>query len=137
MRIVGFSLWSCIVMPVLAHAADTDALGAKAQAALKTNCFGCHGKDGAAKGGFDYVLDRTKLVSRGKVTPGQPEESEIYQRIRDNEMPPASAKQRPSAEDRALLNLRNAAAAPTSSPTPAHTFATESAVIQPIRDALH
>jgi hypothetical protein len=125
-----------LFVPALTHAAETDSLAAKAQAVLKENCFSCHGKDGAAKGGFGYILDRTKLVARGKLDPGKPEESEIYQRIRDNEMPPASAKQRPSAAERELLATWIEAGAPSCFSTPAHTFLAEGVVQQIIRDDL-
>ena len=46
--------------------AGEDLLPGKAQAILKTYCASCHSA-GNAKGGFDYVLDRDKLVSRDTV----------------------------------------------------------------------
>ena len=46
-----------------ARAADAE-LAAKAQAILKANCSRCHGQETPAKGGFNYVLDRDKLVAR-------------------------------------------------------------------------
>ncbi|HEY1859761.1 MAG TPA: c-type cytochrome domain-containing protein [Gemmataceae bacterium] len=137
MRSLAYCLLAGLLLPVIAHAADADAQAAKAQSVLRANCFGCHGQDGTAKGGFDYVLDRTKLVAQGKVTPGQPEESELYQRVRDNEMPPSGVKQRPSMEERALLKKWIEAGAPSASPTAAHTFLSENAVLQLMRDDLH
>lgn len=46
-----------------ARAADAE-LAAKAQAILKANCSRYHGLEAPAKGGFNYVLDRDKLVAR-------------------------------------------------------------------------
>src|SRR5262249_49713622 len=44
---------------------------------------------GAAKGGFDYVLDRDRLVVRDQVVPGKADQSPLLLRIRMGEMPPA------------------------------------------------
>jgi hypothetical protein len=64
-----------------------------------THCVSCHGPDGKSKGGFGYVLDRERLLARQKVVPGKPAESELYERVRNGEMPPAGAKKRPSDAD--------------------------------------
>src|SRR5215475_1874806 len=45
---------------------------ARAQAVLRTHCGACHGPDGTGKGGFDYLLDRDRLVARNQVVPGKP-----------------------------------------------------------------
>jgi mono/diheme cytochrome c family protein len=100
-----------------ARAAD-DSLAAGAQAVLAGHCSRCHGRDGTAKGGFGYVLDRDRLVSRAKVIPGKPEESELFQRVRDGEMPPAKQTPRPGKDDLDLLRRWIAAGAPAVSPAP-------------------
>src|SRR5262245_2704293 len=98
-----------------ARADDAD-LAAKAQAVLKANCYSCHGQDGAAKGGFGYVLDRERLVGRGKVVPGKPAESELYQRVEAGEMPPEKQTPRPGADDVAVLRRWIEAGAPGAAP---------------------
>ncbi len=99
------ALWvvPLLALPVLdAHAAD-QAVTQKAWAILKSNCAGCHSPDGKAKGGFDYVLDRQRLVARQQLVPGQPGDSPLWQRIAQGEMPPPGKRKPVSPEDRALL----------------------------------
>ncbi len=79
--------------------ADAPSLVQDVKAILQANCAGCHGGGKAAKGGFGYVLDRDRLVSRGLVAPGKTGESELYLRVKQGEMPPPSSKQRPSQAD--------------------------------------
>lgn len=67
----------------------------QSRAILQTHCAACH-DGGKTKGGFGFVLDRDKLVGRNLVTPGKPELSDLFLRVKSGEMPPASAKQRPS-----------------------------------------
>src|SRR5215471_7005385 len=78
--------------------AEGPTLWPKAQTILKQHCGACHGIDGASKGGFGYVLDRDRLIARGKVVPGDAAESELYQRVHAGEMPPAGKKPRPTKE---------------------------------------
>ncbi|OAI39246.1 hypothetical protein AYO40_01365 [Planctomycetaceae bacterium SCGC AG-212-D15] len=92
---------------VRADAADP----AQAQQILKANCFRCHGKDGSAKGKFGYVLEADQLVARGKVVPGKPGASQLFQRVRDGEMPPKGQQPRPNKEELAVLERWIAAGA--------------------------
>jgi tetratricopeptide (TPR) repeat protein/mono/diheme cytochrome c family protein len=80
-------------------------LAQKAQAILKTNCYRCHGENGANEGGFNYVADLRQLVSRKRVAPGDSGKSKLIKRMlrADDPMPPADEKVRPSAADIALL----------------------------------
>jgi mono/diheme cytochrome c family protein len=64
----------------------------KAKAVLQGRCAPCHGSSADAKGGFDYVLDRERLVGRDKIVPGKASESVVFQRARDGEMPPGKTK---------------------------------------------
>jgi mono/diheme cytochrome c family protein len=86
-RAVSALVVCCLALPPHARAADPK-LADKAHEVLRSRCAGCHGGDGNAKGGFGFVLDRDRLISRGKVVPGRSVESEVYQRVRDGEMPP-------------------------------------------------
>jgi len=87
--------------PHFTHAQE--ALADKAMTVLKTHCAKCHGPGGLNKGGFDYVLDRQRLVARGKVQPGKAQESLLFERVRDSEMPPPGKLARLSGEESALL----------------------------------
>ncbi len=89
-----FAWWVVVVLslPPAAARADDEDLAAKARAVLQTHCAGCHAADGKAKGGFDYVLDRERLVNRNKVVPGKAAQSQLWQRVRDGEMPPVGRK---------------------------------------------
>jgi WD40 repeat protein len=111
----------CALTPGAAGAENAD-LAARAHAVLKTHCHRCHGLDGAAKGGFNYVLDRDKLVARDKVVAGKAAESELYQRVSKGEMPPKSQKVRPGPDDLAVLRRWIDAGAPGLRPAAARSF---------------
>jgi mono/diheme cytochrome c family protein len=57
---------------------------------FQTQCAGCHGSELARPSGrFGYVLDLKRLAANPEmVVPGKPEESELFNLIRNNEMPP-------------------------------------------------
>jgi hypothetical protein len=95
---------------------DGGSLAAKAQRILKANCYRCHGENGAAEGGFNYVLDRDRLVARRKLLPGDADHSKVYRRIREGEMPPEDEKPRPGSEDLAVLKQWIEAGAPAAQP---------------------
>ncbi|MBY0525632.1 MAG: WD40 repeat domain-containing protein [Gemmataceae bacterium] len=104
--------WSIVAAAQARAEEDPSVLARKAREILKTHCQRCHGSDGKAKGGFDYVLQRDRLVARGKVVPGSPNESELYQRVRDGDMPPRDVKQRLTKDETALLQQWIDAGAP-------------------------
>ena len=85
--------------PPLAKADDAKELASKAQAALKTHCYRCHGQDGAIEGGVNYITDLGKLVGRKKVIPNEPNASRLFRRIDDGTMPPPGEKLRPTAAE--------------------------------------
>ncbi|MCX7423971.1 MAG: c-type cytochrome [Planctomycetia bacterium] len=64
-----------------------DELATKAHAILKERCFSCHGESGANEGGFNFVLNRKRLV-RELVVPGDADASKLLDRIVKGEMPP-------------------------------------------------
>ncbi len=98
---------------------DPETIARQAREILTTNCHRCHGQNGAVEGGFNYLLDRDRLVARKKIVPGQPEKSPLLQRIQDGEMPPEDEKPRPTAEDIARLRRWIAAGAPAFAPSAA------------------
>ncbi len=75
----------------------------QAQEILKANCHRCHGQDGAAEGGFNYLLDRDRLVARKKLTPGDPGASPLFQKVFTGKMPPPGETPRPSEADVQIL----------------------------------
>ncbi len=79
---------------------------------LQTHCYRCHGQDGVAEGGFNFVLRRDRLVSDfAYIQPGQPGDSFLFNRVEKGEMPPAG-ETRPSKEDIDVLRRWIAAGAP-------------------------
>ncbi len=78
-------------------------LGRQARELLKIYCYRCHGQDGAVEGGMSYILDRDRLVARGKVVPGKAADSPLYRRVATGKMPPPEESPRPNANDIALL----------------------------------
>jgi mono/diheme cytochrome c family protein len=57
-------------------------------------CTECHGSNlRRPKGGFGYVLDLERLAGNADlVVPFKPDESQLWQLVHDEEMPPAHAK---------------------------------------------
>src|SRR5262249_54495594 len=84
-----------------AAAAPPEELARKARDVFATHCHRCHGKEGTNEGGFNYVLDRQRLVQRRKIVPGDPAKSRLFRRLSsaDDPMPPAEEKERPGAAD--------------------------------------
>src|SRR6202043_291882 len=97
---------------------DAPALARQARDVLQTNCHRCHGKDGAMEGGFNYVLDRSRLIARKKITPDQLDHSALFRRVLDGEMPPADAQPRPGPDEVAVLRQWIEAGAPEFGPSP-------------------
>src|SRR5262245_7168964 len=105
--------WACLAalsaFPATTYAEED--VAAAARAVLQTHCARCHA-DGARKGGFDYVLRRDLLAARGKIAPGKAAESELFQKVRDGDMPPKKEKARPSKDELASLERWLDAGAP-------------------------
>src|SRR4051794_29313470 len=62
---------------------------------LKAHCVECHGEGKKLKGGLDLRLRRFLVAGGDKgpaVVPGKPNESSLYQRVRDHQMPPGKVK---------------------------------------------
>lgn len=93
---------------------EAAALAKQARAILQSHCAGCHGGgSGAAKGGFGFVLDHDRLLSRTLVVPGKPRESELYLRVEQGDMPPPAKKVRPSPAELKILQRWLDAGAPS------------------------
>lgn len=62
---------------------------------LKKHCFHCHGEEETPEGGLDVRLVRFMQhggESGSVIVAGQPEDSLLFQRVRDGEMPPDEGK---------------------------------------------
>src|SRR3954470_15194216 len=71
---------------------------------LKAQCFHCHGEEEKPKGKLDLRLVRLMKqggVSGESLVPGNHEESLLWQRIDDDEMPPLEKKL--SAKEKGLI----------------------------------
>jgi mono/diheme cytochrome c family protein len=94
--------------------ADQDAiLAQRVSEVLKTNCYRCHGENGANEGGLNFILRLDKLRAQSKyVVPGQPDQSNLYRRVANQSMPPSGEIPRPTLADAALLKQWIEAGAP-------------------------
>ncbi len=90
-------------------------VAARAAEVLRHRCAGCHGGSAfgarANRGGFDRILDAAALIDRELVVPGDADGSELYQRLRDGEMPPRG-QPRPTGAEREAVRAWIAAGAP-------------------------
>jgi cytochrome c553/outer membrane protein assembly factor BamB len=120
-------LLGCALASGSLRAADAD-LAVKATAVLNANCRRCHGQDGTAEGGMNFILDPAKLVARKKIVPGQPDQSLLYKRLSTGKMPPAGEQPRPSAADVAVVKQWIEAGAPSATPVVHRPILTDAAV---------
>ena len=98
--------------------ADCPSLRTQAFDILQTNCAICHQAPGTFslyQGPFTFILDLAELTSSTSpqspagrplryVVNGNPGDSYIFQRITNGSMPPVTRTQRPSAEDKGILD---------------------------------
>lgn len=90
------------VSPVFTAAAPGQRdLAAEVKAVFQAKCIECHGPQvRKPKGKFGYILDLKKLAADpDKVVPGKPEDSQLWQLVSDEEMPPEEAKAGPLTEE--------------------------------------
>ena len=114
----------------------TDA-AVQARVVLKTNCYRCHGESGTAEGGFNFILDRNKLVARKKVVPGNAAASKLYRRVAEGEMPPADETPRP--DDAAVAVLKrwiDEGATPFAREAPQGDFVSDEQLVAILHDDL-
>jgi WD40 repeat protein/mono/diheme cytochrome c family protein len=78
-------------------------LAGKARKIFETYCYRCHGQDGAAEGGLNYLLDHDRLVGGRQVVAGSVTKSRLLKRVLVGEMPPEEEKSRPTTDEIAVL----------------------------------
>jgi mono/diheme cytochrome c family protein len=110
--VISAFLLACLLPCAVGADGDKEALARQAQGILKATCYRCHGQEGASEGGFNYVLDRERLVAGRKIVPGDSAQSRLYKKLRKDEMPPEEEKPRPTAADVAVIQKWIDAGAP-------------------------
>lgn len=75
-------------------APDKAELAQRAESLFKLACYRCHGMEGAAEGGFSFVMEPQRLIATKRVIPGKPDESKVYKKIKKGDMPPEDEKPR-------------------------------------------
>jgi len=92
-------------------------LAAQAQRIVQKHCYACHGQDGTSEGGLNVVLRADKLIDKGYVVPGKADESPLWLRILQGEMPPEGDSTVVSEAERMVLqNWINSGAMPFEAP---------------------
>src|SRR5258705_9130695 len=93
--------------PGWASAAESERdLASQTRSLFAAKCAGCHGANLAKpRGRFGYVLDLARVAANPEmVVPSFPDESEIWELVRREEMPPADAPTGPlSQEEKELI----------------------------------
>ena len=64
-----------------------DQLAKRAEAILRSHCYDCHGLDGTAEGGLNFILDARRMVKRRLVIPGDAVRSKLYRQVKSGSMP--------------------------------------------------
>jgi serine/threonine-protein kinase len=81
----------------------TLSLARQARMIREKYCARCHGPNGSARGVFDSIHDRARLITARLLVPGAPDGSELFVRAREGSMPPEGVRLRPSPDEIAVL----------------------------------
>jgi mono/diheme cytochrome c family protein len=89
------------------EASELELARAAAENVLRVNCGGCHGPQlttATARAGMNFIDDIDELVSQGKITPLDADNSPVVRRMREGSMPPlGTSGPRPSDRDIAVV----------------------------------
>lgn len=114
--------------------ASAATLAQQAKAILENHCHRCHGAGGTNEGGFNFVLNRAKLIDADAyIAPGNPDDSYLYQRIATGEMPPRGEQSRPSPSEIDVLRRWISAGAPDFAPAAQRDFVTNEQIAAAMR----
>lgn len=98
-----------VLIGTTSRAAEIPELALQAKAVLEKHCYACHGQNGTNEGGLNFILNRERLVSAGKIVLGNARTSLLWKRMQREEMPPETdlanqpITERPTAEDVATI----------------------------------
>ena len=76
-----------------------------AYAIFERTCFGCHGPDGAFK--ETLLIEHNALIDNGIVVPGNPDASELYNRLVTTDAAKRMPQQQPPLSTQAINTIRN------------------------------
>jgi len=80
-------LIACATFLITSPLTAQDATALKVKEILKARCYYCHGEDGAAEGGLNFILDHERLLTTKHIVPGKPLDSELYRQVLLEDMP--------------------------------------------------
>jgi mono/diheme cytochrome c family protein len=116
---------------------ESDELARQVVALFEDRCHRCHGQGGSDEGGFNFVLSLDKLAEENAyVTAGNPEESYLFTRVSEGEMPPAGEGEPLSEAELALVRSWIAAGATGVEQTDARQFVSTDDIFRAIRTDL-
>ena len=91
-----------------------DATALKVRELLESRCYYCHGEDGAAEGGLNFILNYDRLVTTKQIVPEEPLKSGLYRKIALDDMP--KDDEALSDDEKQLIKDWIAAGAPSFNP---------------------
>ena len=80
-------LIACATLLITSPLTAQDATALKVREILTSRCYYCHGEDGAAEGGLNFILDYDRLVATKHIVPKEPLKSVLYRKIVLDDMP--------------------------------------------------
>jgi mono/diheme cytochrome c family protein len=109
--------------PVTPGVEASTSLAQQAERILRQHCYSCHGEAGQAEGGFNFVLSVEKLKKGSTyISPGKPDESYLFERVLNSEMPPRQEAASLSNEEIDVLRRWIGDGAPDFAVQPKHGF---------------
>jgi mono/diheme cytochrome c family protein len=114
----GLAFMVCFGRVVRAASEGPGDRAVEVRALFRTHCAGCHGPEVARPAGrFGYVLDLKRVAANPElVIPGKPNESELFNLIRTDQMPPPNARNKLNGEQKETVRAWILAGAPPLSP---------------------
>ncbi len=111
-------------------------LAQEAYAIFEQSCVICHGENGAYR--ESLIIDHTTLIENGKVVPGKPDESVVYQRLIETDVAKRMPLGQPALDPAAIETIRQwiAAGAPDwdANPAPLPNFITTDVMLETIEN---
>ncbi len=121
---------ACTAPAATVEELDCDEVTLEARDVLDEHCHRCHGQDGKAYGGLNFILQADKLIAAGLVVAQDAASSPLLQRIQRGEMPPAVATEPISEEDVASVEAWIECGAPALQDPPDRPFVSFDDLVQ-------